>query len=535
MPSATTHPATSPSSIPPTDVASAERRGRRLRRLAQPIATGVALALAFEPVGWWPLALVAPIPLLLAWRDSTPRRAAADAFVAGGVFFGILVAWTWYFGAVAYVPFVAALAAYWAVTGAIVGAFATRGLGSPWVVASVWVFLEALRGRFPLGGFSWGEVGYAFHDVAAMRSVAAWGGVLSVSFVAVLFAGYGARLYSAYRDARSAGAEDMLATIRRPVLALAAVAVVVAAAHATLPGTEPGATLRVGIVQGNGLNRDLTTEERRARYLPTRHFELAERLDPPLDMVVLPESSLDEDPRDDPFLEANLRDIALRLDAHVLTNAAVEIEDGRRLHNTNFLYGPAGALEGTYIKQHLVPFGEYVPGRSFLEGLVDELEQIPRDHAPGDQRRIFDVAGVPVANLICFESAFTEIARAYAGDGAQVLMVSTNNRSFRRSANSAQHIGIGQMRAAETGRPVVQAAISGQSAFIDHEGRVLETTSLFEEATLERSVEGRTGSTPYVVLGDWILILSGLILIGAALHAALGERGIRFAGLGASS
>lgn len=511
-----------------------EGRGRRLRRLASPIATGVGLALAFEPIAWWPLALVAPIPLLLAWKDSTPRRAAADGFVAGAVYFGILVVWTWYFGAVAYVPFVGVLAAYWAVTGAVVGVFATRGVHSPWVVASVWVFLEALRGRFPLGGFSWGEAGYAFHDVAAMRSVAAWGGVLSVSFVTVLFAGYGARLYSAYRDARMPDAEGVASTIRRPVLALVGIVVVVAAAHASLPGTDPGASLRVGIVQGNALNRDLTTEELQARYLPTRHFELAERLDPPLDLVVLPESSLDEDPRDDPFLEANLRDIALRLDAHVLANAAVEIEDGRRLHNTNFLYGPAGSLEETYVKQHLVPFGEYVPGRSFLEGLVDELEQIPRDHAPGDQRRIFDIAGVAVANLICFESAFTEIARAYADDGAQMLMVSTNNRSFRRSANSAQHVGIGQMRAAETGRPLIHAAISGKSAFIDHEGRVLETTSLFEEATLERTVEGRTGSTPYGTLGDWILALSALILVGAALHVVLGERGIRFAGPGAS-
>ncbi len=511
------------------------RRVRRLRRLASPIATGLVLALAFEPFGWWPLALVAPIPLLIAWTDSTPRRAAADAFVAGAVYFGILVAWTWFFGAVAYLPFVGVLAAYWAVTGAVVGLYATRGVHSPWVVASVWVLLEALRGRFPLGGFSWGEVGYAFHDVAAMRSVAAWGGVLAVSFVAVLFAGYGARLFAALSEVRASGSGGVASAIRRPALALAGIAAVVAAAHVGLPGTDPGASLRVGIVQGNALNRDLTLEERRARYLPTRHFELAESLEGPLDLVVLPESSLDEDPRGDRFLEANLRETAVRLDAHVLANAAVEIEDGRRLHNTNFLYGPAGALEATYIKQHLVPFGEYVPGRSFLEGLIDELEQIPRDHAPGDERRIFDVDGVPVANLICFESAFTEISRAYADDGAQVLMVSTNNRSFRRSANSAQHIGIGQMRAAETGRPLVHAAISGRSAFIDHEGQVLETTRLFEEATLVRSVEGRTGSTPYVALGDWILILNGLVLVGAALHLARAERGIRFAGLGASS
>lgn len=455
------------------------------------MATGVLGALAFPPFDLWPLALVAPVPLLLVWQTAGVRRAAADGFVAGVAFFAVVVSWTWYFGVVAYFPFVAVLAGYWAGAGALVALARSRGVVGPWTTAAVWTLFEALRGRWPFGGFSWGELGYAFHDVPVARSVAAWGGVLLVSFLAVLFAAF-------LVGGRRVGAVS--------VVAFALVA------HLALPGVEVVGELRVAVVQGNDRNRALTPEEVTARFLPRSHFSLARRLEPPLDLVILPESSLDEDPRIDPFLERELARIARRLDAAVIANAAVEIEGGRRLHNTNFLYDAQGELVATYVKQHLVPYGEYVPGRRFLEGLVEELEQIPRDHAPGDRRVTFTVDGIRLANLICFESAFTEIARAYARDGAGVLVVTTNNRSFRRSANSVQHLAAGQMRAAETGRPLVQAAISGKSAFVDHRGRVRATTGLFERTTLVRTVQATGGRTPYGAAGDWILLLSAAIL-----------------------
>ena len=95
---------------------------------------------------------------------------------------------------------------------------------------------------------------------------------------------------------------------------------------------------------------------------------------------------------------------------------------------------------------------------------------------PADTPGLFDVAGHKIATVICFESAFGYQVRPLVHDGAQVIVVSTNNRSYERSANSAQHVAIGQMRAAETGRPVVQAAISGISAIIDANGVVHERT-----------------------------------------------------------
>ena len=111
-----------------------------------------------------------------------------------------------------------------------------------------------------------------------------------------------------------------------------------------------------------------------------------------------------------------------------------------------------------------------------------------------------------MATVICFESAFGYQIRPLVRDGAQVIVVSTNNRSYRRSANSAQHVAIGQMRAAETGRPFVQSAISGITAVIDADGVVRQKTELFDRTVVQTTVEATTGETPYVRYGEWATV-----------------------------
>src|SRR5207253_157111 len=110
--------------------------------------------------------------------------------LAGIAFFAVLVAWTWFFGPWAYVPFVLVLSIYWAAAGAVIGAMSARGVAPVPLVAAAWVVVEAVRARWPFGGFSWGQVGYAFHDLRPARSLSAWGGILLVSLAAVLFNGF---------------------------------------------------------------------------------------------------------------------------------------------------------------------------------------------------------------------------------------------------------------------------------------------------------------------------------------------------------
>ncbi|MFN8028623.1 MAG: apolipoprotein N-acyltransferase [Acidimicrobiia bacterium] len=209
----------------------------------------------------------------------------------------------------------------------------------------------------------------------------------------------------------------------------------------------------------------------------------------------------------------------------MLVNARTPGTDGE-VRNTNLLYTPKGELQGTYSKQHLVPFGEYVPWRDQL-GFISELRQIPYDFQAGDRTKVFDVKGTPVGSVICFESAFGPLVRDSVKQGAQAIVVSTNNRSYRRSANSEQHLANSQMRAAETGRPVLQASVSGISAVIDPDGTVHDTTELFERTTVQGTIDTTTGETTYVRFGDWIVALSALVLLGATGLYVVRARGER--------
>jgi apolipoprotein N-acyltransferase len=298
---------------------------------------------------------------------------------------------------------------------------------------------------------------------------------------------------------------------------------VVAATFTQAPPKFTGG-LRVALVQGNDLNRDLTAEEINERYLPNSHFELADQITDPVDLIVFPESSMDADPRTDPFIHDRLAEIAREHEAYVLANSS-EVDadpEGNKALNLNVLFSPDGEVIGTYAKRHLVPYGEYVPFRSVVEQIVPIVkDEIPRDFEAGNTDGRLDIGGVPIGNLICFESAFGYEVRPLVRNGAQVLVVSTNNRSYRRSPNSAQHLAIGQMRSAETGRPLVQAAISGISGVVDVDGVVHEQTKLFQNGLVETTVGTVTGQTPYVKFGEWVLIACAAILLVALVMAVV--------------
>ena len=495
------------------------RIGRTLRdrgvqlRLGASVVSGVLLALAFPAFDLGPLALVALVPLIWAWRETTPRRAALYGFVFGVVFAGILLYWLWYFGIIAIVPLVAGWAGFTALTGYLVGCLDRARLWSPWLIAAAWVAPEALRARWPFGGLPWGDLGVALHDVAPARALASWGGVALVSFLTVVVNAYLVDLAIAiHANARR--------SVAVAAVGLAVVAAVVAVADVARYQTRRSGTLRVATLQGNDQDRYLTSEEKRSGYLTEQHFALADRLRGQYDLIVFPESSLDEfSPESNPSLRNRLVALGKAHGSDVLANAAVPAPDGRE-YNQNLLYAPEGRLAGTYSKEHLVPFGEYVPFRSLVDwtGIVD---RIPYDYTPGSKRTIFRVKGHRMATVICFESAFGPLVRDFVARGAEVVVVSTNNRSYRRSGNSAQHIAQTQMRAAETGRPFVQASISGISAVVDGDGNVRNTTKLFRKTVVSDTVTTTSGETPYVRFGEWAVLASALLLLGAAVASRL--------------
>jgi len=490
---------------------------RTLARGAAAAASGLALSLAYAPFDLGPIALVALIPLLWVWRDARWLEAAALGYIAGLAFFAVSVSWVVNVGVVAVPGLVAGQALYWGVVGALVGLMTRLRVRSPWTIAAAWVILEAARGSFPLGGLAWNEVGMSLHDLPAARALATVGGVPLVSFLVVALNGFLADGLAAGRSLRVAG--DGWGAGLWPLAAagLGVVFVAGATVGAVVTRFDPTPTgeLRYALIQGNDQDRRLTPTEIANGYLTERHLSLADQLEGDYDLIVFPESAFETDPETDPALRARITALARRHDSVVLVNAITGPADARR--NTNLAYSPDGRLIASYSKQHLVPFGEYVPFGGWPRKLVPALEaQVPYDLVPGDETVVFPVGGHQVGTVICFESAFAPLVYDSVRDGAEMIVVSTNNRSYRRSALSAQHLATSQMRAAETGRPILHSSISGITGVIDAEGNVVRTTSFFETAVVEGTVTTTTGETLTVRWGPWVVWVS-LVVVGVGL------------------
>ncbi len=164
--------------------------------------------------------------------------------------------------------------------------------------------------------------------------------------------------------------------------------------------------------------------------------------------------------------------------APTLVGAVLDDPDGTQ-HTSAILFDGSGQLAGRYDKVHLVPFGEYVPWRDELSW-ISAIQQIPVDRTPGERVHTLSTAGLPAFGTpICFENSFPELTRAFVRDGAGFLVVPVNNASYGTTAASAQHLQMSRMRAVEDGRWVVDAAVSGISAFVDPTGRIVSQVGLF--------------------------------------------------------
>jgi apolipoprotein N-acyltransferase len=519
--------------LPRAPAAPARRRGppvlRRLRltraegaRVAIALVAGLLAGFCFPPFSLGVLIVVPLAVLVTAWRGQRPAVAAWCGFAYGIGCYGVVVEWLRFFGVPAYLAVIAIMASFVALVGLVVGLLAARGVASPLLTAAVWVVAQALLNRWPFGGFGWTEVGVALHDLEPARALAGVGGVLLVSFATVAVAGFLADFGIAVRDR-----ERRAAVLAGTGVVLVAVATFGADAARSIP--EPTGRLRLAVLQGD--DELLSLAEQRRQQLTDDHLALAAKLRGDYDLIVFPEGALDTDPEQDGELRDALVELAREHGAALLVNARIPVDrvaaaDGTdtRIFNANMLYEPDGTLQGEYAKQHLVPFGEYVPMR-WLFGNLDALRtNVPYDYTPGDETVVFDVGRTPVGSVICFESAFGPLVRDQVREGAEAIVVSTNNRSYRRSGNTDQHLALGQLRAAETARPVVQASVSGISAVVDAEGNVHGRTELFEKAVIDTTVTTTRGETLYVRFGEWIVWACCIALVAAAAFAVFRRR-----------
>jgi apolipoprotein N-acyltransferase len=439
--------------------------------------SGALLSAAYEPVGkWW----VAPIAIAVhMYALSLTNRKILSTFIFAATLNLIVLHWSSTFvGSVPWIILALGLSIF----------YLPLALVSRWGMTSyplIFIMLEEVRNRFPFGGFGWVRIAYTQAD-APFSKIAAIGGASGLSALAVLS---GLILYF------GAKREFSLITFLPFLLLFVPVNLTVTSATNVL------------MVQGNVPQMGLDFNSR-AKAVFNNHFERTQvelAKDSNVDFVLWPENSVDVDP----FVNQDVKKALDSVQKPLIIGAI--LGKGNKFLNTSILWG--GELPPIYIKQHLTPFGEYIPLRS-LASLISPYTDRVTDFEPGQAQVLFKVKDAVIAPIICFELVDDQLLHE-AALSSNILAVQTNSATFGMSAESAQQLSITRVRAIEHGRNIVSVSTTGYSAVIDYQGKVLQQTSMGTADTIRAEVDVLRGQTPRDKAGDWALIgvLFALMLI----------------------
>ncbi|MER7047527.1 apolipoprotein N-acyltransferase [Streptomyces jumonjinensis] len=382
------------------------------------------------------------------------------------------------------------------------------------VVPAGWLMIELARSWEGLGG-PWGLLGASQWEVSPALRLASAGGVWLVSLLVVAVNTALAVLIALPR-ARTAVLGGVL------VCALATTAV-----WAWTPVPEKAGRARIAIVQPGVISGEDSVERRFARGEELTR-ELAGQK---LDLVVWGESSVGDDLRERPDLAARLARLSQLVGAELLVNVDARRTDGpgrEGIFKSSVLVGPAGPTGDRYDKMRLVPFGEYVPARALLGWATSVGKAAGEDRLRGTHPVVMDLAdgGPRVGPLVCFESAFPDMSRALVRRGAELLVAQSATSTFQDSWAPAQHASLAALRAAESGRPMVHATLTGVSVVHGPDGgRVGGVLGTNRSAAAVYDVPLARGTTAYVRFGGWPLY--GALAVLLALCALRGARRFR--------
>jgi apolipoprotein N-acyltransferase len=439
--------------------------------------SGGLLSAAYEPVGkWW----IAPIAIAVhMYALSLTQRKVLSVFIFAATLNLIVLHWSSTFvGSVPWLILALGVAVF----------YLPLSLVSRWGMSSyplIYILLEEVRNRFPFGGFGWVRIAYTQAD-APYSKIAAIGGASALSALTVLL---GLILFHAVNKKWSKIAVLPFLFLFIPI------------------NVSAFATTNVLMIQGNVPQMGLDFNSR-AKAVFNNHFERTQselKANSNVDFVLWPENSVDVDP----FQNKDVKQALDSIQKPLIIGAIVE--KGDSILNTSILWG--GELPPTYVKQHLTPFGEYIPLRSLASAISPYTDRV-KDFESGNGQVFFSVKEAVIAPVICFELVDDELLHK-AAVSSNILAVQTNSATFGMSAESAQQLEMTRVRAIEHGRNIVSVSTTGYSAIIDSKGKVLQKTSMGTADSIRAEVGLINGTTPRDAAGDWALVgvLFGLFLI----------------------
>ncbi|MFW1676626.1 apolipoprotein N-acyltransferase [Pontibacter sp. JAM-7] len=466
---------------------------------------GLLTTLALAPLSWVWLAPLAPLCLYWALRDTSPKQAALLGWLYGCAFFGSGVSWVFVsiyehsqtpllIACLLTLLFVTSLALLFAIQGYIWRRWFSRHVAAFGFIGC-WLLLEWLR-SWLFTGFPWLYLGYATLDTP----LAGWlplGGVWLASLM-ITFMGMGIGLACLQRQP---------AWLLLSILPFTSV---------LLPKqwteTAPE-TLRLALVQPNIPQNDKWQPANRdwilQRYIKLSQSQTDQQL------IVWPETAI---PAFFSQVVEPLAPLLNHLDEHAVTllsgmptmSPDPTQPRGYRVHNSLVLLT---GNTGTYHKQRLVPFGEYLPLENWLRGLISFFNLPMSSFAlPQQSQTTLQVQGMKLSAAICYEIAYPGLVREMSRQ-ADFLLTVSNDSWFGNSIAPAQHLQIARARAAENGRWLIRGTNNGITALVNPAGKVIAQLPQFEMGVLRGEVQKMRGQTPYQWLGDWPLLAMIVLLL----------------------
>jgi len=479
---------------------------------------GLLYFLSFPPYDLW--YLIFPALYLFYYSLLSKEKSFLSGFIFGCVAYGVILLGIQSIGLEAWIPLTILMGLMYGIFGRLFSYLNTKSENNFYVLLSAIAIFDLFRAYFPFGGFPWGFPSTVlltgpinsplFFEVPLyFKNFGPTGASLLLQSFTLIIA-LGVFLKSKQKNYL----KNYIIFSFTIFIIIISNFVISDSQYAQIEASE----LNIAIVQGNSPcpgAKNRCNNERQKIY--NSHLIQTQSLDGNFDLVVWPESStgFNNDPGIHSKVQNEISAEALRLDSYFLIGGDRPIQK-KYFENYGIFINKDGEITGQYLKQHPVPFGEYIPFRKYLEW-IPPLALVPRDMIRGDSQKIFTVNDVKISSVISFEGSFQRYIRNSVQDGAELVVILTNQASYGESGMSDQFILMSRANAISNGRPIVHAAITGKSAFIDHKGTVISKTELFETGILTEKIEVIQTDTPYSKYGNYLnyifIVFGGISLL----------------------
>lgn len=497
-----------------------------------------ALALIFKIMSVLVFVSLAPLVMILIKRCEKGKKARSSyavGFLWSFFFYIVIYHWFWYLWPMDFLgvekPLALVITLFCWIGLSLLQALGTAFVAplfclaykkggltmAPFIFACAWTVLEYMQSLTWMG-VPWARLALSQTVFPAAVQSAALFGSLFIGFIIALVNGFVAvaAVYFVSESKTSRGALRFACAALAVVMLNLGYGFLAMAAH----NEKKGEAVTVTVVQGNISSNDKWADQSNANALKVyTTLTLAADAKKHADIVVWPETVITTSVRTSPLYRNNIKELAKETGSIIFVGAIDSLdisEDITNEYNAVIAFFPDGTIEdGSYKKQHLVPFGEYMPMRDILSVVLPfmtELNMLEDDLDAGTHSEVLETGYGSIGRLICFDSIYPDLARESVADGAEYILLSTNDSWYRDSSSAYQHNSHAVLRAVENRRYIARAASTGISAIISSDGEVSDMLGPLTKGYITASIHRNTERTLYSYVGD-IIVLPCLLFI----------------------